>query len=142
MVDRVLLGAFDGTYVLRVSRPGYDVKNPALTPNQLSFDSRWQEAGQELMRGSVVFDPDPTGKMTFYYPSPMDPPPVVIAAAQSLSGTTVQTGDRRAHGSGASSVFLNIFTDRFEWRRVFSPEPEYTGFPYIIHYAVYRNVYG
>ena len=140
MVDRVLLGSFDGTYVLRVSRPGYDVKNTGLSEKNLAFDSRWAEVGQELMRGSVDFTPDAAGMMTFYYPTPMNPPPVVIAISQSPGGTIAVCGDRRSYGAGSGSFFLDVFTDRFTWRRNFSFEP--TGYPYRIHYTVYRNVYG
>lgn len=54
MANRVVVGAFAGTYVLRVSRPGFDVLNGGLTPEQLVFDSRWSEAGNVFLRGSVV----------------------------------------------------------------------------------------
>lgn len=54
MANRVVLGAFDGTYVLRASRPGFNVLSTTLTTEQLAFDSRWSEAGNIFLRGSVV----------------------------------------------------------------------------------------
>lgn len=39
----VILGRFDGTPRLRVARPGFDVTDPALSDQQLAFDSAWPE---------------------------------------------------------------------------------------------------
>lgn len=43
MVDRIVIGDFDGAgdFRFRVSRPGYDVFDIGLLPNQLVFDSAW-----------------------------------------------------------------------------------------------------
>lgn len=52
MVKRVSLGRWgDGSYRLRVSRPGFDVDNTALTPSQLAFDSTLDGYGQLLYTG-------------------------------------------------------------------------------------------
>ena len=53
MTNRVVLGAFDGTYALRVSRPGSNVLTTTLPTEQLAFDSRWAAAGNVLAQGSV-----------------------------------------------------------------------------------------
>jgi hypothetical protein len=41
MSNRIVLGAFDGTFVLRVSRPGYNVLDTSLAQDGIAFDSRW-----------------------------------------------------------------------------------------------------
>lgn len=51
MANRTVLGAFDGTYVLRTSRPGYDVLNTGLAAKELAFDSRWGSAANILASG-------------------------------------------------------------------------------------------
>lgn len=53
MANRTILGEFDGTYVLRVSRPGADVLNASLSPEFLAFDSRWQDTARVYMSGVV-----------------------------------------------------------------------------------------
>lgn len=59
MTDRIILGAFDGTYVLRASRPGFDVTNPNLPKEALAFDSRWNTVGRivqtGIARGTMVW---------------------------------------------------------------------------------------
>lgn len=52
MTDRLILGAHDGTHVLRMSLHGFDVKDTNLKPEQLSFDSRWQEIGNIVVSGT------------------------------------------------------------------------------------------
>ncbi|QIG76836.1 hypothetical protein EVC30_007 [Rhizobium phage RHph_Y1_11] len=39
MANRVVLGAYNGTYAFRVSFPGFNVLDPALTKDQLAFSS-------------------------------------------------------------------------------------------------------
>lgn len=55
MVNRIVLGAFDNTFVLRASRPTFDVLSTGLTTNQLAFDSRWGEASNCFLIGSFTF---------------------------------------------------------------------------------------
>lgn len=55
MTNRLILGAFAGTFVLRVSRPGFNVMDDSLPPECISFDSRWQETMNVLMSGQVTF---------------------------------------------------------------------------------------
>lgn len=56
MANRVILGAFDGTHVLRVSKPGYNVLDPNLPASALSFDSRWAEIAGVFMEGTVLLN--------------------------------------------------------------------------------------
>lgn len=58
MGRRVVLGALPGGgYGLRVSRPGYDVLDPGLGPQQLAFDSRWPTAARVHMEGQIYCGP-------------------------------------------------------------------------------------
>lgn len=57
MANRVVLGAFDNDYVLRVSRPGYNVLDPNLSAKQLAFDSRWSQFTTIHSEGVVRFAP-------------------------------------------------------------------------------------
>lgn len=54
MTNRLILGQFDGTYLLRVSRPGFDAMDPNLRPSQLAFDSRWMTTLQVHISGNVT----------------------------------------------------------------------------------------
>ncbi|MBC2806648.1 hypothetical protein C3Y94_026200 [Rhizobium ruizarguesonis] len=58
MSNRLILGAFDNTFVLRISRPGANVLDPALPVEQLAFDSRWASLAvihqQGLLRGQMA----------------------------------------------------------------------------------------
>ena len=54
MANRLVLGAFDGDMVLRVSRPGYNVLSTGLTAEQISFDSRWVSTGKIWTRGMTT----------------------------------------------------------------------------------------
>jgi hypothetical protein len=53
MANRVVLGAFDNTFVLRVSRPGNNVLDTALAPEKLSFDSRWNSLLKVVQQGTI-----------------------------------------------------------------------------------------
>ncbi|WP_113154789.1 hypothetical protein [Nitratireductor sp. OM-1] len=76
MTDRVLIGAHDSTHVFRASRPGFDVKSTALSPEQLAFDSRWPEIGNILMRGT--FQISGNGSKEVFFATTYDSPPMVI----------------------------------------------------------------
>jgi len=55
MANRVVLGAFDSTFVLRASLPGQNVLSTALTAKQLAFSSEWAEAANCFLTGSITF---------------------------------------------------------------------------------------
>ena len=53
MANRLILGAFNGSMVLRVSRPGYNVLDDSLPASAISFDSRWGIAANVMQTGIV-----------------------------------------------------------------------------------------
>jgi len=55
MANRVILGEFGGDYVLRVSRPGFNVLDPALPRHHLAFDSRWPENLNIAASGTIAY---------------------------------------------------------------------------------------
>lgn len=55
MANRVVLGAFDNTFALRVSKPGYNVLSTTLTAKQLAFSSQWAETANTILKGSITF---------------------------------------------------------------------------------------
>lgn len=55
MANRVILGEFGGDYVLRVSRPGFNVLDPALPRQNLAFDSRWPENMNIVASGTLGY---------------------------------------------------------------------------------------
>lgn len=57
MANRLVLGAVDGSYKLKVSKPGYDVMT-ALQNKQLAFSTDWNEAGNIIAIGSVALSGD------------------------------------------------------------------------------------
>ncbi len=78
MADRVLLGAFEGTYVFRASRPGYDVKNASLSSEKLSFDSRWPEIGNILSRGTFQISGNGPAQNVYFGTTYSSPPLVLV----------------------------------------------------------------
>jgi hypothetical protein len=53
MSNRLVLGSFDNTYLLRVSRPGANVLNPSLPVESLAFDSRWTNMFTVVQSGNI-----------------------------------------------------------------------------------------
>jgi hypothetical protein len=51
MANRVVLGAFEGTFGLKISRPGFNVLSTGLTAEQVAFDSRWDDIGKIYNQG-------------------------------------------------------------------------------------------
>jgi hypothetical protein len=64
MIDRAVLGDLDGTgtYVLRVSKEGFNVRTEPLGSRNISFDSRLLEMGTVIQSGLWVFG---SGLITF-----------------------------------------------------------------------------
>lgn len=78
MVNRVVLGALPGGGVgLRVSRPGFDVLNTALTGKQIAFDSRWAASGRVVTMGAVSV-PNTDSATTVNFGVTLPSVPVVI----------------------------------------------------------------
>lgn len=84
MTNRLVLGAIDDTYGLRISRPGFDVMYSGLAPEQLAFDSRWNTMGRVYYSGqSRVYQGyyDMLGSYlytNFYIPSGYPGIPIII----------------------------------------------------------------
>lgn len=66
MSNRLILGSFANTFVLRVSRPGYNVLDDSLPPECISFDSRWQETMNVIQSGRVNFNGQPSLTINHY----------------------------------------------------------------------------
>ena len=86
MADHVLMGAFDGTFVIRTSLPGFDVKNTGLPPESVSFDSRWPEIGNVLVTGE--FRLSGTSEKLIYFGTTFTAPPLVILHMSGVSNDT------------------------------------------------------
>jgi hypothetical protein len=141
MSNRVVLGAFDGTYVLRVSRPGFDVLDPNLAKELLAFDSRWDEAGNVYMTGSGVIPTGPGSSQTatIDFGATIDPPPLAIGLIEA-SGPYLGTGYHlmsNMDGAMANTGFQNSIVTTTTQVKLISTEE---GKPFF--YAVLRNVYG
>lgn len=142
MANRVVLGAFDGTYVLRVSRPGYNVLSTSLTSEQLAFDSRWQEAGNVYMTGSVVMTTPPSdvGSITVNFGEVLPTAPLVVIRARSRNSNNIYV-PRMPISSGYNG--LTVTTSSFTLEGCPYAWPVDAGTPgdNTIFYTVYRNFY-
>lgn len=101
MTGRVLFGNFLGVPRLRVAKPGYEVTDPALTNEQLAFDSAWPEilkvhkasysytttTTANFVGGSTVSGVSLTYQRVDFPALPW--PPIVWAWAKGVSGTQV-----------------------------------------------------
>lgn len=123
MANRVVLGAFNGTYVLRVSRPGYNVLDPALPPERLVFDSRWAEANNCFAVGSVTFggqDRDVYFGETFAW----NAIPLVVFIPRMSGGVysnfAYSTADGPENHRGHAAV--HVFQDRARFRASVMPK--------------------
>lgn len=135
MANRVVLGAFDGAYVLRVSRPGFNVLDPALPPEHLAFDSRWQEAGNVYMEGT--FSIGNSGAYIVDFGTTFPTPPVVIVRVIGSSGG-VLTYTNQVMGE----TLLQVRTYHFSFIKGGSVYGlQFSGTRTCL-YTVYRNLYG
>ena len=141
MANRVVLGAFDGTHVLRVSRPGFNVLSTGLTPKQLAFDSRWQESGNVFMSGN--FSAPATGSwLTIPFGTTFNTPPLVLLRIigdgprylPSLSQV-----DLWVNTSEHNSILIN--TSNFQYRKGQFNDLNFMDTRTVYH-TVLRNVYG
>lgn len=101
MTNRVILGAFNGTYVLRVSKPGYDVLTPSLTKEQLVFDSRWASTSSVFMSGTIAHD----GATTLYT--------VAFGTTLSVRPAAFLISDAPGNWSG-STIFSHVYTHKMD----------------------------
>ena len=137
MANRVVIGAFDGTYVLRTSQPGNDVLNAGLTPNQLSFDSRWSEIGNWLSSGRFVWNHDETSK-TITYGQTFSSPPSVLAWVSGTPNDLSQWWMATRTNYNWHALGLRIFNDQFTIHRHMNSYPGTR----TVFYIILRNNYG
>lgn len=86
MVDRLIIGNFDGQSRIRLSRPTFDVKDTSLTNEQLVFDSSWNNTMAVHHYANAISVPAQRmtlpGGTTWVYeyilPEPLDYVPTVI----------------------------------------------------------------
>lgn len=139
MANRVVLGAFDGTYVLRVSRPGFNVLSTGLTTNQLAFDSRWSDTGLEFMSGN--FTADNSGSVTINYGTTFATPPTVIFRIIGDGGAykTTDSNWTLEPATGVSNVNVNTSSFTFTKGSGGHPFPTWSG-SRTVYYTVLRNL--
>jgi len=91
MTRRVLLGAFNGRQVLRISMPGYDVTSN-LAPEFLSFDSESEQVGTVRWAGDgVTGSANSAGisQATITFPTPFSSGVIPIVYVFSRRGTSI-----------------------------------------------------
>lgn len=54
MANRVVIGAFDGSYVLRVTKPGHNALDPNVPSTGMVYDSRWATFATIRQDGRLV----------------------------------------------------------------------------------------
>jgi hypothetical protein len=102
MTNRVVIGEFEGTYVLRVSRPGYNAMDPNLPSIGLVFDSRWATFAAIHMNGSVALGVDTSGNervISIYHGLGFTPYVLGFETANA-------DGHQYAGGSGAERFYM------------------------------------
>jgi hypothetical protein len=135
VTNRVLLGStVSGRYGLRVSKPGFDVTDPGLTGQQLSFESEWASTARLHASGSVSV-PEGTGGFTSVYFSALPVFPAVIAYLE-RGGVTrpIQVGNTIQSGGWADDFAytpMRIYPDHLDFRQMVGPNGAYTA-----HYIV------
>lgn len=126
MANRVVLGSFADTYVLRVSKPGFNVLDDTLSTDKVVFDSRWAETGNVMQSGTVV--PDNLGVARIDIPNLTGDPVLLIVLyrapdkfvptnfyvqASWVAAARVQSNslviDTASYGSGVIYVFYAVF---------------------------------
>lgn len=136
MVNRVVLGAHAGTYVLRVSRPGFAVTNEAIPIEAVAFDSRWTDASNIFMRGSVSVPSDYNNFVTVNYGQTFPESLFVFATMNTGSGQWFQAPGNQYNSIGlvvdAESAAIASYANKFEiYQR--------TGATRTVYYTVMRN---
>lgn len=122
MTNRVALGLLPGGgYGVRVSRPGYDVLNNALTGAQIAFDSRWVTAARVFLNGSVTAPQSSFGSYTsIAFPSSLPSiPTAIVMQRQSSSSQWVSVDsaafDESWQPTGGLYEAARVFTNRIEF---------------------------
>lgn len=143
MANRVVLGSFGGTYVLRVSRPGFNVLDDGLSPNAVAFDSRWSDAGNLYMSGSVSISGQYTPSRTSGYSEVMygrtfSNRPLVVSTIDSADGGFIPMPVFRW---GLNEALAWVGTSKVGFAKWGTVSPDPTRGTRTIWYKVYRNIY-
>lgn len=140
MANRVVLGAFDGTYVLRVSRPGFNVLSTGLTRSQLSFDSRWPETGNELLSGS--FSINTSNTVTINFGTTLADVPIVSLRVRGSDGASYIAHSAYDDSMLSTTHFsLEVSTSQFSFRKGWPYPTDLFGGTSLVAYNVFRNVF-
>ncbi|TKT78434.1 hypothetical protein [Aquamicrobium sp. LC103] len=137
MANRVILGAFDGTYVLRVSRPGFNVLSTGLPNESLVFDSRWVESSNIFMQGAVSPVNPPPWNIDIPFGTTFALPPVILYAVTDDGGGTYNVYENvgthvRINGATNGAGPITSFRIGFDVAQ----------YNQIVHYYVLRNFHG
>lgn len=134
MANRVVLGEFDGDYVLRISRPGFNVLSTSLPRQNLAFDSRWPENMNIVTSATVTV----SGAGIFSVPHGMSYSNGPVAFAWFERNGYVHQADsigaQFVDGQNLRSVKLFVTPTHVEISRTVSST--------LVHYLVLRNSNG
>lgn len=123
MTDRVVLGALPGGgYGLRVSLPGFDVKNANLAPNQKAFDSEWTNTLKYHAIGSVFLPVNTGGSppVVVSFPALSSPPPTLLFKTTTVGIKPIaggNTGPVYPFGLSAFGGDALVYNNRIEFIR-------------------------
>lgn len=134
MANRVVLGEFDGDYVLRISRPGFNVLSTSLPRQNLAFDSRWPENMNIVTSATVTV----SGAGIFSVPHGMSYANAPVGLAWFQQGGYVyqidSIGPRVVESGFQRSIQLFVTSTHLQFPR--------TGADKTVHYLVLRNSNG
>lgn len=139
MANRIVLGAFDGTFVLRVSRPGFNVLTTTLTKDQLAFDSRWAEAGASFLMGYVALSTTADTTVLFGRTFTAATLPAVSLSPFFGSSTYRQYGYTYTETVGSTNYVNQPGHVRVQTDRMVFPRPTGSLIPTGIFYRVFLN---
>lgn len=149
MSNRVILGAFAGTHVFRVSRPGFDVLNDSLPPNAIAFDSRWSESANVFMEGTFSASANNSSNTVNYGTTLPSVPIVIIRLKDPERSRTIAYVNQRnpiviGSDNNWANPMLDVRRDHFSLKYTGGwPHYEFLGLvPWTVRYTVLSNVYG
>jgi hypothetical protein len=82
MTNRLILGAHAGTYVLRASRPGYNVLDDGIAPAGVGFDSRRTSALKVRLQGIVAWSGGTPSTASISFGMTFPSPPIIFLASR------------------------------------------------------------
>lgn len=116
MTNRLIIGAHAGTYVLRASRPGYDVTNDGIDPAGVAFDSRRPNTLKVRLQGYVAWSGSPL-QASVSFGMTFAVVPIVFIAARTGSTLTQLEVLFTSTGGFSVSTWGNVTTTGFSFGR-------------------------